>query len=267
MSQHDILNPTPLHPLNPDYSFQKKRPITHLNTKANRGRPYFRDLTDVGHQFVLSWADKSKEDADRLKWYYEQYQGGVFTFIDHEGGGRHYVGHFSSPVEPAPASHGHWFVQQIQFDEIPGLAMLQYPDRWDRDAIWALLIDDFGDGPMAAVNGTWTLATNAAAKSGSVISSPNTNTTDRAAYQYRGYGFQFWAPTGPAMGIAQILLDGVVLGNVDFYSAVASTQAVNLFTQLNVPLGVHVVQINATNTKDSSSTGKTIQWDALRVMR
>jgi hypothetical protein len=215
---------------------------------------------------VLSWVDKTVDEADRLKNYYEQYLDGFFTFIDHEGGGRHYVGHFTSPVEPSPSSHNHWFVQQVTFDEIPTVPMLVYPHRWDKDAIWQKLITDYGDGPMAAYNGTWTLTANAVAKSGKELVSPGTATTDWAAYQYRGYGFQFWARTGPDMGIGQLLLDGTVLGNIDFY-APAATSAVAIETQLDVPLGIHVVQLNVTNTKNSASTGTTIVWDALRVMR
>ena len=53
MANTDILNPTPKHPLNPDYGFQKKRPLTHIVTKANQGAPYFREMTDIGHQFVF----------------------------------------------------------------------------------------------------------------------------------------------------------------------------------------------------------------------
>jgi hypothetical protein len=266
MSQHDILNPTPRHPLNPDYQFQRKRPITHLNAKANRGVPYFRDLTDVGHQIVLSWVDKTVDEADALKNYYEQYQDGFFTYIDHEGGGRHYVGHFTSPVEPSPSSHNHWFIQQVTFDEVPTVPMLVYPHRWDKDAVWQKLITDYGDGPMAATHGSWTLTANAVAKSGSELVSPNT-IFGSAAYQYRGYGFQFWARTGPDMGIGQLVLDGTVLGNIDFYSPVPSTEAGPIQTRLNIPLGVHVVQLNTTSLKNSSSSGNTIVWDALRVMR
>jgi hypothetical protein len=267
VSQHFILNPTPRHPLNPDYAFQRKRPITHLNAKANRGVPFFRDLTDVGHQIVMNWIDKSVDDADALKNVYEQYLDGFFTYIDHEGGGRHYVGHFTSPVEPSPTSHGHWGIQQVTFDEVPEVPMLVYPHRWDKDAIWRLLIDDYKTNVMAASSGTWTLTVNAVAKSGQELVSPGTATSDWAAYQYRGYGFQFWARTGPDMGIAQLTLDGTVLGNIDFYSAAPATQAAAIYTSQNVPLGIHVVQINPTNTKNSASTGTTIVWDALRVMR
>ena len=265
MPQTDILNPTPKHPLNWDYGFQRKRPVTHLNLKANRGVPFFRDITDVGHQFLLNWSDRPAHVAEELKRYYEQYRDGFFTIVDHESYGRHYVGRFSTPIEPVPTSHNHWAMQQILFDEIPGVPMVTYPNRWDWDAVWQLLISDFND-VMAAASGSWTLTANAAAKSDYEYVGANTVTTDWAAYQYYGYGFQFWARTGSALGIGQLVLDGTVLGNVDFYSAAAAAPSA-LVTQLNVPLGIHLVQLNATNTKNSASSAKTILWDALRVMR
>ena len=272
MSQLDILNPTPTHPLNPDYGFQKKRPLTHLNAKANQGVPYFREITDTGHQFSLNWNDKLASHARKLKWYYEQYRDGFFTLIDHEGGGRHYVGRFSQPVEPTPTAHNHWSVQQVVFDEIPGAPMLSYPDNWDHDAIWRLLLNDSGDRMVAAVSGTWSLlgtggsALAALAKSGYVFLNAGISTTDQAAYVYAGYGFQLWAPGSTAMGIAAIYLDGVEVGTVDFYAA-APTASAALFSMPNVSLGLHTVALQPTNTKNGSSGGYVIAWDALKVMR
>jgi hypothetical protein len=274
MSQFDILNPTPTHPLNPDYGFQKKRPLTHLNAKANQGAPYFREITDTGHQFSLNWNDKLASHARKLKWYYEQYRDGFFTLIDHEGGGRHYVGRFSQPVEPVPTSHNHWAVQQVLFDEVPLASMLVYPGDWQDDAIWRLLLTDFGDRMVAAVSGAWTLTADASAKSGYHFADAGTVTTDSAAYCYVGYGFQFWAPTGPSGGQANVLLQTMnlngsiptVVGTVDFYSPVASPSSMLLQVQ-NLPLGSHIVSLMPLNAKDAASTGYTVWWDALKVMR
>ena len=274
MSQFDVINPTPTHPLNPDYGFQKKRPLTHLNAKANQGPPYFRELTDTGHQFSLNWNDKLMHHARQLKHYYEQYRDGFFTLIDHEGGGRHYVGRFSQPVEPVPTAHNHWTVQGVLFDELPGVPMLQYPSDWVNDAIWRLAVNDFGDRMVASVSGTWTLTTDANAKSGYHFSDAGTVTTDQAAYVYVGYGFELWAPTGPACGQATILLQtlgisgsvATSVGTVDFYSS--SSQASKMLLQVqNVPLGIHVVTLQPLNTKNSASSGYTVWFDALKVMR
>jgi hypothetical protein len=266
MAQTDILNPTPTHPLNPDYGFQKKRPLTHLSAKANQGSPYFREITDTGHQFSLSWNDKLARHARKLKWYYEQYRDGFFTFVDHEDGGRHYVGRFSQPVEPSPTGNNRWSVQQVTFDELPLAPMLQYPGDWNNDAIWRLLLNDFGDRMVAIVSGTWTLGASTSAKSGQLLTDATPANTDQTTYVYAGYGFQFWAPTGTNGGKATILLDGVSAGTVDFYTAAASASQMLLQIQ-NVELGIHTVTLQPTATKDSASSGTAVWWDALKVMR
>ena len=266
MPYTDILNPTPTHPLNPDYGFQRKRPVTHLTAKANQGAPYFRDIMDVGHQFSLNWADKLRNDARRLKWYYESYRDGLFTLIDHEGGGRHYVGRFSTPVEPMPTGHNRWTMQMVIWDEIPLSPMIEYPSDWQNDAVWRLALNDFGDRMVAAVSGTWTLTASASAKSGYVFTNGGTVTTDAAGYVYQGYGFKLWAPTGPALGQATVLLDGTSAGTVDFYSAAAAPSTC-LLTAQSVPLGLHTVTLQPLNTKNAGSSGYTIQFDALQAMR
>ena len=266
MPYTDILNPTPTHPLNPDYGFQKKRPVTHLTAKANQGAPYFRDVMDVGHQFSLNWADKLRSHAQRLKWYYESYRDGLFTLIDHEGGGRHYVGRFSSPVEPIPTGHNRWTMQGVTFDEIPLSPMINYPSDWAHDAVWKLCTNDFGDRMIAAVQGTWALTANANAKSGQVFQNTSQVPNDYASYVYQGYGFKFWAPQGPGNGIVSIILDGVFVGEADLYNAAAQPSAC-LWTQQNVPLGLHTVNFIFNNAHNPSSSGLTVYFDALQVMR
>ena len=266
MPYTDILNPTPTHPLNPDYGFQKKRPVTHLVSKANQGPPYFRDIMDVGHQFSLNWADKLASDARKLKWYYESYRGSLFTLVDYEGGGRMYTGRFSSPVEPVPTSNNHWTVQGVLFDEIPLSPMITYPSDWADDAVWMLTLNDFGDRMVAAVSGTWTLATIAGALSAQCFVNGGTVTTDAAGYVYQGYGFQLWAPTGPAYGQATVLLDTVAVGTVDFFSSSAQPSS-SLLTVQNVPLGLHTLTLQPLHAKDSASTGYSVVFDALQVMR
>jgi hypothetical protein len=267
MSQHDILNPTPTHPLNPDYGFQKKRPLTHLNAKANQGSPYFREITDTGHQFSLNWSDKLASHARKLKWYYEQYRDGFFTLIDHEGGGRHYVGRFSQPIEPSPTGNNRWSIQQALFDEVPLAPMLIYPNDWNNDAVWRLLLNDFGDRMVAAVSGAWTLTALAAAKSGYIFANAGTAATDLCSYVYAGYGFQLWAPTNATGGQAAVLLDGVAVGSVNFYSAAASAASQMLLQQQNVPLGIHVVSLQPLNETGVAGGGTNVWFDALKVMR
>ena len=260
-----VLNPTPQSDLNFDYGYQKKRPVTHLSTKARAGAPYFRDLTDLIHSFILNWADRPYSAARALKQLYEQNRGGAFIIIDHEAGGREYVGRFSTPVEPVPTMNKSWTIQSVQFDELPGIPMRHYPVSWDLDAVWLDAIDFLGNSQVT-VTGTWIEAYEANARLGLDVSNPGSDAVSWAQMQYLGYGFQLWARSGPDMGIATVSLDGVQVGTIDFYSAVA-TRAALVFAYPSVPLGTHRVKLTSLNGKNAASSGTTIVWDSLRVMR
>lgn len=91
------------------------------------------------------------------------------------------------------------------------------------------------------------------------------HTTDAFVFLYAGYGFRLKGRKGPALGIYQVLLDEVSLGNVDLYNA-GDTGPVVLLTKLDVPLGLHRVKIKATNTKNALSTANTITADAVEIL-
>ena len=271
MSQHAILNPHPTSPLNPDYGWQKKRPVTHVVAKASMGPAYFREMTDMGHQFVLNWGTtvdnaKMPSDVEQLKYFYEQYRDGFFTLIDHEGGGRHYVGRFTTPVEPIPVSYNHWSVQGVTFEEVPTAPMLRYPGNWQYDAIWRYCISDFGELKVALTpTADWSIETTGLALNGVDLVSVGT-AGDQATMSYVGYGFQFWARSGYTSGVAALYLDGVLVTTLDQYAPGAPASAM-MWQQLNVPLGLHTVGLLALHTKNAASAGYYVVWDALKVMR
>ena len=276
MPASDILNPTPSHLLNPDYGWQRKRPVTHIATKANQGPPYFREMTDVGHQFLLNWgitgSEREFHDVNKLKWYYEQYRDGFFTLIDHEGDGRHYVGRFTSPVEPIAIGHNRWSVQQALFEEVPGVPMVRYPDRWiddhhgKSDAIWRYPVSDFGEVKVAVDNpANWSLLANGAAHGGNLVANLAPIAGSWVQMAYVGWGFQLYMQQWPNNGQAQVWLDGALLGTIDDYAAAPSYNMA--WEQTNVPLGLHIVKVVCLATKNSASTGTIIAWNGLRVMR
>src|ERR1035437_7746114 len=133
MAYTDILNPTTTwdstieDSMTPNYGFSRKRTSTKLNKKAVGGTPWTRETQNTGHVFNFTWTSRSWACVQRLKWYFEQYEAGVFTIIDHDGGGRHYVGRFTSQVVPVETGNGMGYVQNVTFEEIPQQAMLEYP--------------------------------------------------------------------------------------------------------------------------------------------
>ncbi|HEY6349601.1 MAG TPA: hypothetical protein VI636_09350 [Candidatus Angelobacter sp.] len=121
----------------------------------------------------------------------------------------------------------------------------------------------------ATTSATVTLAaptSNANYHNGFAYVDSGTITTDAAEWIYFGYGFQLWSPKGPGMGIVQISLDKVVQAAIDLYAA-ALTPSAAVFTLTNVPLGLHRVTLNPTNTKNASSSGFIVAADAIQVMR
>ena len=158
-----------------------------------------------------------------------------------------------------PTGHNRWTIQGVLFDEIPLSPMLVYPSDWQNDAIWRLTLNDFGDCMVAAVSGNWILTAIAGSKSAQCFVDSSAASTDAACYVYQGYGFKLWAPTGPTYGTAQVLLDGVIVGTVNFHSASAIPSSA-LLTVLNVPLGLHTLMLQPL-------IANSILFDALQVMR
>ena len=108
--------------------------------------------------------------------------------------------------------------------------------------------------------------TNALIHGGFAYINTGLNTSDAAEWQYVGYGFRVWAFKGPAMGIMQVYLDGVLQGTIDLYAAALTSSAV-LLTVQSVSLGSHRVKLMPTNTKNVSSSAFFVAADAIEVMR
>jgi hypothetical protein len=265
MAQTDILNPVrgwdPQlgDSMNPDYGFTRKRAATRGVQKAVGGTPYTRELGNTGHTFVFSWLGRTLNCVRRLKWYYEQYEDGFFTLIDWDGGGRHYVGRFTTEIAAIETANNKWDVQNVQFDEIPTLPMLQYPSNWAADAIDLYPFNDFGDQKLAT-QGTWATTVR---NFGGVLRTTADDAGaigDWAQHEYRGYGFQLWMLTGAGQGTVNIFLDGIEVGTVNLATSGVALVPVKVFEKVNVPLDIHRVQAVQTLALPCS-------WFKLRVMR
>jgi hypothetical protein len=279
MPASDILNPKPEweedieDSMCPDYGFTRKRASTQLNKKAVGGTPWTRETANTGHTFSFSWMQRSWLCVQRLKWYYEQYEDGYFTIIDHDGGGRHYVGRFTTEVSPTEVGNGMYDVQNVTFEEMPEAEMLKYPDDWDHDAIRVYSFNDFGDQKLAPYSSqTEGWAVNARTIFGqSVVTMDNPgaagNAGDWACYEYRGYGFKLYLMGGPEFGQCEVFLDAVqVGGTIDCYEPEDIGPKMVLMDQ-NVNLDIHRVQVNVLGTKNASASAATISWHSLEVMR
>jgi hypothetical protein len=277
MPATDILNPTPVWQENiqdsmcPNYGFTRKRTSTQLKKKAIGGTPWTRETANTGHTLVLSWIGRSWACVQLLKQYYEQYEDGFFTIIDWDGGGRHYVGRFTSEVSPIETGNDLYDVQNVTFEEMPQVTMVKYPSDWNNDAIVLGPYNDFGDQKLATFAAPTPVAHAVEAWHGvdmpTQLADLGTANTQWGCYEYRGYGFKLFLVKGPAQGQCSISLDGTVIeATVDCYAAgAAGPQCV--CTEQNVPLDIHRVQVNVLGTKNEASTSADITWAWLQVMR
>lgn len=297
MPASDILNPvqgwdaTLGDSMNPSYGFTRERANTRLNQKAVGGAPWTRETQNTGHTFRLGWLGRTQACAERLKWYAEQYEDGFFTIVDWDGGGRQYVGRFTSPVVLSETANNKWDAQ-ASFEEIPQQTMVAYPSNWTRDAIAFLVSNDFGDQKLAIDSPTlaWTqtartaaigafltgllpsrllaqmqLANATAVTDYTTMDNPGT-LGDWAQYEYRGYGFRLYMLKGPEFGKCDVYIDGVLLETLDLYNA-ADIGPQIVLTEQSLALDFHRVQIVCDGTKNGSATGTSVSWYALEVMR
>lgn len=284
MPETDILNPikgwdsTLGDSINPSYGFTRKRGSTLLRKKAVGGTPLTRETQNTGHNFNLGWTGRTWACVQRLKWYYEQYEDGFFTIIDWDGGGRHYVGHFTSEPQEVHTAHNKWDVNAT-FEEIPKAPMVEYPSDWAHEAIAFFITNDYKDQKLAT-NGTWTQTahTSVTGSQGTEHVSLSTvgtsyTTMDNAGtalewaqYEYRGYGFRLYMLQGPEYGKVDVYVDGVLLETLNLYSATELGPQIVL-TQQSMTLDIHRVKVICDGTKDASATGTKVSWYALEVMR
>lgn len=280
MAATDILNPTKGwdvtlgDSMNPSYGFTQQRASTRLSKKAIGGAPWTRETQNTGHTFTLSWLGRTWACVQRLRQFYEQFEDGFFTIVDWDGGGRHYVGRFTSEPQFVESANNKYDVQNVTFEEMPTVAMAQYPTDWTKDAVLLFPWNDFGDQKLATSD-NWASATLGSAPSN--ISKPTLNSLpltyvttagagNWATYEYRGYGFRLYLLQGPAQGNANIYLDDVQVGGAVCYLA-TNNGPVIFFTWPSVPLDLHRVKVVCLGTKDAASSGTNIGWYAIEVMR
>lgn len=249
----------------PDYGFTWNTPSRSAIAKPSGGRPYSREVTNEGHTFTLSWINRSFLCVQRIRWFYNQFKRGYFTIIDHDGGGRHCVGRFTGNLQIAEAGNDKYVIQNLTFEEIPGVPMLVYPSDWDRDSIIVGPVDD--DGMLIpAISGVWSV-TPMPAGFPVVLTNAGTDTSNFATTEYCGYGFRLYMRKGPNQGKAQIAIDGASYGDpIDLYNA-TDIGLVCVLEVLALSLDFHRVKVSATAQKNAASSATTVTYGYLRVMQ
>ena len=252
--------------IGPEYGWERLRGSQLATVKPAFGQPFTRTVGNGGHSTRFSWLNRSRLCVERLKQWAEQYERGFFTVVDQDGGGRHYVGNFVGDMPYSQAGNDRYNIQGWQFDEIPGCPMVQYPGDWARWSVALYPVDDYGRMDAATNSSARWLQAVAIAGHAPQLLNAAPVAGDWLTQEYRGYGFQLWCDRGPALGIVQLLVDGVQVATIDLYAAQA-VGAQKVYEAVKMPLDVHRVKLVATATKNGAATASGVIFDRLQVMR
>ena len=263
MAQTDIF------PLEPDYTLVTRWTDGVLRQTTESGRTVERLKRPPQRMFELEFRSRPTAELATLLAWWRRFERSFFIFrqevhsLSAAGEASHLPRSFavtfaSPPVQEFSGNEAYNF--RVRLLEAVARPLDSYPDPVaGHESVFQEETEAF------TVAGVWTEAAQTLAHAGSETTNPNTNTTDAAQWVYAGYGFRLWSRTGPDLGIAEVLLDGVSLGNVDLYSA-ADVFSQPVLTKLDVPLGLHTVKLRATNTRNASSAANTVSADALEML-
>lgn len=90
------------------------------------------------------------------------------------------------------------------------------------------------------------------------------NAGSNAELPFEGTGFQLMGVRGPDHGIAEIWLDGVLVGEVDLYAPALEVGRV-VAERRGLPLGHHVLDVRVTGRKNAASAGVRVAIDGALV--
>ena len=178
-----------------------------------------------GFAFEFNYVDRPWTTMLRLKQFYERFKNGYFTYIDWDGGGRHHVGRFTTPVNPQETSNGKYTAQGILFEEMPGARMVTYPNDYVNWSRTINVLDDYLNPQVAsfsAAPNAWVTQINPTL--GAVSSSDptayelyNANPTagDFAQVEYVGWGFTMTYRIAENFGLVYLFIDGVQVLELD----------------------------------------------------
>ncbi len=251
MAETDILNPVPGFWAelgdSPTWNFgyTRKKVNNKIESQSRLGSPYSRDISNLGHTFLLDWVARPLATMQRLEYFYNNFKHGYFTLVDWDNGGRHYFGRFVAPPNPQETANNTYTAQGVQFQEIQRARMVQYPSNWEHDSYTINVLDDFLNArvnTMLLRDGVTDLGggvdyvspslfvpqqTPAAILAGTSITDPKSyemynadgNPATFAQVEYVGWGFRMSFRLGPDLGIVDIYLDGKkLIAGFDLYS-------------------------------------------------
>jgi|GEM_PF-306868 len=119
------------------------------------------------------------------------------------------------------------------------------------------------DDALLTLSGTFTQNTSTSAMYNNTYASSG-NAGDYMQYTFNGTGVAVYGQMAADCGIAQIYIDGELYGNADLYYE-SKLMTTRVFEAMNLEEGEHTIKIVVKDEKNSSSAGKNVTIDYLRV--
>ncbi len=274
MSEANILNPTAGDPLNPDQGYSEGLPELHDELLMDGGDIFTRQTRFYGRIYELVWLRRAKSVMHALRQWEEQYRRDFFTFIDYERT-RRFSGRLILDAAQKVIFEGNerWTMRG-RFIELVGKPMNTYPTDWSRDAIFIEERDGSGTDLVVLTGTGWFYNAYSSFHGGAAYTSSSDSSSGQTGeWEYFGYGCRVWFLKDNNRGVVEVTVtrvsDGVVVygpTNTDLYNATEVASAA-LVTKSDLPLGRYRVKVKKTGTKNASSSGYTVEADAIEVMR
>lgn len=246
-----------------------------LRRVAADGAPHSRILRPDLRLFELVRRAATTDEREQIEAFHRRLQADFFRF-DHQvwvdDGGtirpRSFPVVFAGPPQIGLARNQSWPISVTLIEAVgKPLPAGNYPDPALGHP--SFLIEEDDPTRAVALRGTWTPAADAQASAGNHKTNPGTSSganADAFQFTYAGYGFRLVSIKDSNLGIYEVFLDGISLGTVDLYNASKLAAAV-VFTKLDVPLGIHRVELRSTNTRNAGNvTAFIIIADALEAI-
>ncbi|KKM60558.1 hypothetical protein LCGC14_1540640 [marine sediment metagenome] len=246
-----------------------------LRQRAENGLIFQRLRSPDLRIFELEKRAATTLERQQLDSFYRRFQASFFRFdqkvwVD-DGGTyrtRSFPVVFNGPQDFALGRNESWPISVTLIEAVgKALPAGKYPDPTLGHA--SFLIEEDDPQRAVALRGTWTTAADGQASAGNHKTNPGTTggaNADAFQFTYAGYGFRLHSIKDSNLGIYEVLLDETSLGNVDLYNA-TKLPAAPVFTKLEVPLGIHRVELRSTNTRNVGNvTAFTIIADAIEIM-
>jgi hypothetical protein len=263
---------TDVFPLDPDFEIPEEGEDGVARTPALSAAVGQRIVTPDPRVWNLVFEGRSTDEVEQLRDWWARFKNDHFIFqhkVWVNNAGTYLVRKFPVIFGGRPRARNSGpenYALSVHLIEAVGRAMQSgdYPDPAAGHPTYTIEEDD-ALGRAAAAVGTWTSANLANASAGKHRTNPNTNTTDKFRFTYTGYGFQIFSIKDSDLGQYDVLLDGADVGDVDLYNP-TQLAAAAVFNKLDVPLGMHTVDLLAKNAKNASSSANTIVADALKAI-